>query len=160
MRDSIIFFALILKLILISGCFYEVRDNYTNVIIEREGVYTFDNGLKLEIVVDDDEFVKYFLQDEANNILVQPIYNISTYQKWVALWDGERLWFDSSDIGGDVWVKQKNGKYQNIPFTELGELSNDMPEAMYQDILKVVNAYPDLYNWKPKDCVPSTCPDK
>lgn len=144
MLDKLVLFLLIF----LASCSDSKKIDYTNVIINTPGLYWVgENKLEIKII---DNLVKYSLLNTKGDILVKPKHNISNHQKWMVLWDGERLWFDSSDIGGEVWVIDTNGTYTNISFNNLGSLSKRMPKKMYQRIVKYVERYPHLYNWKPE----------
>lgn len=110
----------------VAGCNHVVASEEA---ITEFGEYALDGGLQLK-VENDVGIVKYHLFNNSSKTLVLSKDRASVYQRWVIVWDGSRLWFSSSDIGGVVWVKDKDGGYSSTEYYKNGLLQKEAPQAI------------------------------
>ncbi|MDP5211196.1 hypothetical protein [Microbulbifer sp. 2205BS26-8] len=97
--------------------------------ITEFGEYALNDRLQLK-VENVSGIVKYHLVNNSGETLILSKVRASVYQRWVIVWDGDRLWFSSSDIGGVVWIKEKDGSYSSTEYYKNSVLQKEIPQAI------------------------------
>ncbi|MBO6524846.1 MAG: hypothetical protein JJ971_13525 [Balneolaceae bacterium] len=102
--------------------------DWNHELIDNFGIYEI-NDLRLS-VYDDEKIVKYSLHDKEKNLLVESVSRASVYQSWYLLLDESyNLWFYSSDIGGEVWLKSEENLYKH-EYVNFFNPSIEIPEKL------------------------------
>ncbi|MEW5250621.1 hypothetical protein [Microbulbifer discodermiae] len=123
-KSNLLFF--VLFLLLVVGCNQVVASGKA---ITEFGEYALNDRLQLQ-VENVSGIVKYHLVNNSGETLIVSKDRASVYQRWVIVWDGDRLWFSSSDIGGVVWIKEKDGSYSSTEYYKNSVLQKEIPQAI------------------------------
>ncbi len=97
--------------------------------LREMGVYNFPDGYALKIE-NNDGVIKYRLFDSRRTEVFASHNSASAYQGWMLVWDGNYLWFASSDIGGSVWGVDENGTFLERDINASGSLRGAAPKAI------------------------------
>ncbi|WP_444888784.1 hypothetical protein [Microbulbifer sp. JMSA008] len=124
MKNNILFFIIFMQLV--AGCKQVVASGKA---ITEFGEYALDSGLQLK-VENVSGIVKYRLVNNGGETLILSKDRASVYQRWVIVWDGNRLWFSSSDIGGVVWIKKVDGGYSSTEYYKNSVLLKEAPQVI------------------------------
>lgn len=97
-------------------------------LITRHGRYLFPNQSQLVVRIDQEGIVCCVYRDAEGRERVNtlPEFRPGTSQRWGVVVDSaEWLWFNSSDIGDAVWIRDDQGKY-----TKLNSAGTDVDPAI------------------------------
>lgn len=123
-------------LLIASSCNNEnesVIVNWDGGLIKKQGIYKLqDQQYTIYVEIDSNRILHYSVQDTTGIEIIRSVEHPSALQRWCLFWDhNENLWVESSDIGGFVWKKDDNGKYQQQPIVDDVELYRQMPQEIF-----------------------------
>lgn len=112
----------------------DTMSDYQGVLINKLGTYRIEKmKYKLHVGMNDDKILWYVVRDDVGEEIIKSIEQASCLQKWSLYWDTNNwLWVESSDIGGFVWKKEKNGSYKQYPVIDDANLYKIMPQEIFE----------------------------
>ncbi|MDJ1480904.1 hypothetical protein QNI16_10460 [Cytophagaceae bacterium YF14B1] len=129
-------------LAIISSCTHR-EENWNGHAIKRPGEYFMkDKDLKIQVWDDEDGIINYCVtKSEADTLIRSPKeINISAYHEWILVWDEkDRLWVESSDVGGYFWLKDSlTSRYEQKDFITDSLLVKDIPKEIFELLPKSI----------------------
>lgn len=147
--------------ILYAFFLFASKNSYDKVgkVIEYKGVYLVArDGTELDVSANKENEIFLVLKRDKRDI-AKYATGASKYMRWTAYYDHcERLWFESSDIGGSVLVRGIDGNYFEATIYNTN-IFRHMPKQLYDEYIRDTSNEKKLIQQQPEqlyiigDCV-------